>query len=809
MEIYRLETIPDDKLDRVGGKAKGLSLLAQAGVRIAEGFVITEIENEDDLNQATEYYLNSSLGSVAVRSSANHEDGADFSNAGQYRTYLEVSGAEDFKKSVMACVSSLESNEAISYAHFFNQSRSNKMSIVVQKMVNAQKAGVCFTVDPTGDKETMLVEAVEGLGESLVSGQNTAIQYRVNKHDIVNGGRQSLARGADPLLHNDELLRICEDSLRAVDFFNIPLDTEWAIDKNGELLWLQARPITSLEEVDIHEFDPQYDMTNQVLTTCNISEMMPGAVTPLTISTSVYAIDWGLRKMCVIAGASKNLEEIPPRHFGFSIGNHLFLNLSSIYRLEQYVLGTNRQSIELSLCGRVLEDEAKPQSGTKRKVNTFKAAWNGFKYVRFLLSRNKARKKLHKMAADFRFVLYDTIEAQYDEIDRHVIKENTINLCFLCHYITSAHSGAMSSALSIMLTKDLASEDQAKGMIAGALENIEGIESVDILRSLRKIVRELCNELPDAPEKSRVFLLDYMKNGQGKSHEAYMEFMSKHGHRAILEAEMSSKGWREDEDGFMDYLTAVLPSKGIEPQRDVKGYNPYAEFEKKYSGMKLRIFKYLINQSRTGVVNREASKSSIIRIVNQLKIGYNRLADMMVAEGVFSDPTLIYFLTHQEIGQLAYTRDAKLVKKALQRKRLYEEQKTLVFKDVYYGRPVPIVVEQKDVADGHQLQGTPISRGMAKGKARIVKSIEDANSLQKGEIMVASFTDIGWSPYYCTIEALITEVGSVLSHGAVVAREYALPLVSNVAHATQVIKDGDLISVNGVTGVVTILEQNR
>jgi pyruvate,water dikinase len=118
---------------------------------------------------------------------------------------------------------------------------------------------------------------------------------------------------------------------------------------------------------------------------------------------------------------------------------------------------------------------------------------------------------------------------------------------------------------------------------------------------------------------------------------------------------------------------------------------------------------------------------------------------------------------------------------------------------------VPVSIDFKSLMGGKVLSGSTISRGKATGKARVVKSVEEANMLQKGEIMVAKFTDIGWSPYYCMLGALVTEVGSALSHGAVVAREYALPLIANVPFATEVIKTGDVISVDGNTGQISIL----
>ena len=128
------------------------------------------------------------------------------------------------------------------------------------------------------------------------------------------------------------------------------------------------------------------------------------------------------------------------------------------------------------------------------------------------------------------------------------------------------------------------------------------------------------------------------------------------------------------------------------------------------------------------------------------------------------------------------------------------------FAHVNVGAPQPVYSTYDFANKGEKLSGTPLSRGQVIGRARVITSADDAKKLQKGEIMVAGYTDIGWSPYYALIAGLVTEVGSALSHGAVVAREYALPLVSNVANATEIIRDGDLISVDGSLGTVVIVE---
>jgi pyruvate,water dikinase len=179
---------------------------------------------------------------------------------------------------------------------------------------------------------------------------------------------------------------------------------------------------------------------------------------------------------------------------------------------------------------------------------------------------------------------------------------------------------------------------------------------------------------------------------------------------------------------------------------------------------------------------------------------------MLVEQGALPEVDLIYFLTHQELGEMIVSKDPKYVKKAFIRKRLLPEQERLKFAHVNIGAPKPTSSTFDFAIKGAKLSGTPLSRGQVIGRARIITSVEDAKKLQKGEIMVAGYTDIGWSPYYALIAGLVTEVGSALSHGAVVAREYALPLVSNVQNATEIIRDGDIISIDGASGTVVIID---
>jgi phosphohistidine swiveling domain-containing protein len=803
MEIYELSEIPESILDQAGGKAKGLNALSSAGFNIGRGFVLTDIENDDDLEKAAEYYSKSALGNIAVRSSATTEDSPELSNAGQFKTILNVNGKDNVKKAIMECIDSLNNSTASSYAAYFNRQKDAKMAVIIQEMVQAEKAGVCFTIDPVMGNKYMFIEAVPGLGEKLVSGAASGKQYRIPwaepGPDNITGSAAFSIDAEDGLLDAQELGMIFSQAGRASLQMGMPLDLEWAIDASGKLFWLQARPITVLDEPGLDELDTGLDMRGNVITNCNIREMLPGAVTPLSLSTSVNAIDFGMRKMFVYTGAFRSMEEIPPGSCALSVCNHLFINLTTTYKMADSVLGASSEAVELSLCGRILDDIPKQ---AKKKVNIFLKANNGRKYFTLLMSRNKARKEIRKLADNFQIQLKDDPVQLYQEIDKNL---TVLNHSFWLHYITSGHSGAMASALFMIIDSGSTDGEKTKSIISSVLENIEDIESVDILRSLRKLARAILASDPSAAGFSASEILDIVRNSKEDTGKAYKYFIQRHGHRAIREAELRSGSWSRNEEDLMDYLKPVLVSGGIDQQKETHWADNRIDLLRGYRGFKKSILKYMIGQARTGVKNREFSKSMCIKVLDKFKEAYAFLGNQLVIQGILPDADLIYFLRHSEIGQLIKEKHPFLVRKALTRRRLLARQQELKFCDVSIGKPKPAADDTGSAAAGTVLKGSPGSRGFAEGRARVVRNVEDAKMLEKGEIMIAEFTDIGWSPYYCLINALVTEVGSMLSHGVVVAREYALPLAVNVVGATKLIKTGDMVQVDGTSGTVTVV----
>ena len=351
-----------------------------------------------------------------------------------------------------------------------------------------------------------------------------------------------------------------------------------------------------------------------------------------------------------------------------------------------------------------------------------------------MMTVNRTCRKIDRLARRLYIADYDTPELLYDEICQ---KLPALDEAFWLHYIGSAHSGSMSSALVLILMEEGYDAEEAKAKLAGVMEDIEGIESVDILRSLRAVARTLIEEEPRVKEYDAAQIEAYLQTCGGAVRAVLDAFLERHGHRAIREAEMRSKSWHMDMGSLCSYLKSIIATGGHEtPKTRTVDENIGMLLAGKKGVMRV-VLKYIIGQARKGVVHREFTKSRSIKVLDIIKAGYWRLADMLAQHGILPEDDLVFFLTHDEIGQLIHgVGSGALVKKAMARRRILEEQKTFKFDEVCVGRPEPISLPS--ALTGNQvLKGSSISRGRATGRARVVGSVEEAEQLQPGEIMVA------------------------------------------------------------------------
>jgi pyruvate,water dikinase len=213
----------------------------------------------------------------------------------------------------------------------------------------------------------------------------------------------------------------------------------------------------------------------------------------------------------------------------------------------------------------------------------------------------------------------------------------------------------------------------------------------------------------------------------------------------------------------------------------------------------------LLPVAHAAIRSREHTKSALVAVTTELKHAYRALGASMARRGLLPDEDAVFFVTHEELGDGARGR-RHLSHVAVARRRTLDYQMPLHFPETFRGRPEPLPsapVQPQDSA----LVGKPVSRGVVTGRARVVTTLEEAASLEAGEILIAPITDVGWTPYFALIAGLATDVGSAVSHGAVVAREYGLPAVVNLRAATTHFRTGEIVTLDGDRGTLARAER--
>lgn len=778
--------------DRYGGKAAGLAGLRSLGLPVPAGFVIADASAGVTVDDAAECFSRmASLGAtpVAVRSSAMGEDGDDQSFAGQYETVLGVDSVGDFVAAVHTCAASAQSRRASSYSG----QPTATMHMVVQQMVDARAAGVVFTADPaTGRRDLMVIDAIAGLGEALVDGSASP------DHLVLDSlGSQAVREvGEVPVLSPDEVTDIRSGALRAAGHWGKPMDLEWAIDQSGMLWWLQARPITTLPG-DLDEMDSPLAGPDHVYTRCNIGEMMPGAFCPLTASVSGFAIDYAMQMTQVVARAQERYEK-PWLQVGYFQG-HMFLNMTEGTGLSSGLLGNSLEQFSISICGRVV-DELKP----KPPKPFFSKLINTIRLSSYALSAGPAIRRLEGQIAAFKIPTSDDPRHMLRQLESGVEEYCDITLT---HVRSSSRAAVAANILESVLIKQAVkqghSEDEGRTEATRLMAGASDVESALMLEELDSVV----NAVAADPKISEVFMaaepaaaVSQLRTTTSAAGVALRQFLSRHGHRGYRELCMRDSSWAEDPEG-LGAMMQVMVRSALDPAdrrpANVSVEAPTSSF-----------IRLLARLAQGGARGREETKSKMALMAHSLKLGYRHLGEVLAEAGRLPDSDLVFFFDRAELKRIVGSEDiAGLVQSAVKRREALAFQNSLEFDDVSVGLPIPLIVRpQRDASDG-EIVGRPASRGCVEGVVRVAKSIVDAREVQRGEILVAPVTDVGWTPYFTVIAALVTDIGSSVSHGAVVAREYGLPCVVNTLVATQSLKTGDRVRVDGDRGVVTRLDQ--
>ncbi|XP_076449058.1 rifampicin phosphotransferase-like isoform X1 [Babylonia areolata] len=782
---------------------------------------------------------------LAVRSSAAGEDGSDASSAGQMDTFLGVRGQRQVFEAVQKCWASAFTFQAVEYRRQRGQPVMTSVGVVIQEMVPAEAAGVLFTADPITNNTSLLsISANFGLGESVVSGlcEPDTVKVRRQWDDSVviterragrkavkvtmqeGGGTGEVQLSADQgqqcCLSDDVLLSLARLGIQIEKYFGSPRDIEWAY-ASGTIHLLQARPITTsaqeTEEELIHEFDSPLAGGYEWLTTGNIGEMMPGAVTPLTLSTFVQAIGSSLQRLSQGLGARQRVVDFPKAVT--SCGNHLFISLTDICLILLKVALSQKEVAEVNLLGETRPDlsmavakdyVARPLPGPlTRAANAVRMLW-------YLNKGSSMTKRWERRMEGYSVGEGEgegcsTARALYSDIHRHLP-----DFMEVWHWtlVNSSKSGSWNLILLNIINSNL-SECTAEhfGDIALLLSQCRDVFSAEVPSAIQDLAKQISQDgLKDqfcsATDQECVAVLGSEQYPMLR-HKT-RTFLQRHGHRCIREAEMREKSWQLDLSKLISVLKTILQTGSCEKAvKETKTAEQLiSEIKTPLSYRTRKILQFLLPRAWAAVASREWGKSISVKMNDIFKTAYWKLAALMVKEGRLPDEDLMFFLTHYEIGRLLESRSARLVMKAQRRRKVLARQMDLRFPKISIGHPQPVVPTTR--SESHDstattLKGMPVSEGVVSGPARVVCSLQDAHTIQAGDVLVVNSTDVGWSPYFPLIAGLVTEIGGLISHGAVVAREYGIPCVVNIPDATLLIHSGCKVELDGRAGTVRVL----
>ena len=772
----------------VGGKAFGLARLVAMGLAVPPAFVIRDAGIGDHPVDLDERHRALGPHPVAVRSSAQGEDGAEASFAGQYETVLNVSGPQELRRAIDRCVESASTERARSYQVDVLGAAGARMNVVVQRMVDALAAGGGFTADPVSARRDLLViDAVAGLGEALVSGEATPDSYAVG----LDGGivRRDVV-GDEPVLSDTQVARIAQQARLAAAHEGHPLDLEWAIDRSGALFWLQARPITTLP-ADLNEFDSVLPGPDDVLTISNVSEMMPGAVCPLTMSFTGWGIDYGLQHMQVSVGARREID--PVWQVTASAYGHLFLNLTGNLTMAAGTLGSDAAQTAQTICGRVvpeLEDPT-PMAFPRRLLNTGRL-------LRYCFRAPRVVEDFDDEVASFSLRPGPTSAATWSEISA---KLGFFDRSMAVHIQSSALSGFFSAIVENMVSRSrnastVAEQAEAVRLLSGA----SGVESAVMLEELDELIDLVVGHdgaqagvVGRTPEEALAWL-----RGEESLSTALDAFLERHGHRGYRELCLRDPSWGDDPTPLVQSMQAAVHARLLTGSRhDIRT-------EVVDTASLSRGLRWVLPKAHDAIRRREHTKSLLVDVAHRFQVAFRHLGEQLAAEGLLPDADLVYFFTVPELRACHARPSSAALEQALARREALPFQQRLEFPEISVGLPQPLEPQVLEVVDG-VLQGRPASRGVVEGVVRVAHTLAEAADLAPGEILVTPITDIGWTPYFSLIGGLVTDLGSSVSHGAVIAREYGLPCVVNARRATGLLRTGDRVRLDGDTGSVTVL----
>lgn len=767
MNRPRLLPLTDRALSpELGGKIAGLRWLADQGFVIPATWVMPAPPADRDAIAAALRPVVRPGGRYAVRSSANVEDGGAISYAGQFATRLDVVGLDEVTDAVVEVIASSEADGVTSYRSYVSDHRPVVMSVIVQDMVPPAVSGVAFSKNPITGLSEIVVEAVPGCGEPLMTGAATPDRWVRRWGDYVSEPESSKIEPA--------VIRSVVSGLGEIAAAHgSPVDVEWVHD-GVRLWWLQVRPITGLDGVTIY---------SQRIS----REVMPGIIKPLVWSVNVPMVNQAWVDLFEEALGSI---DVAPEDLAKSFGYRSYFNMTAMGEIFA-AMGMPRESLEL-LLGLPTGSEQprfRPTPATMTKLPRMLAM-----AIRKSRYGSEVERSLPELDATYTAyaakdlgVLSDAaLLADVDDLRRLGVRAAGVNI------VTPLLANVYTALLRRQLDK--AGLDLEELHLTEGMDELEAFDPNPHLDRLAARIRQL-----DDAQRAAVVEGGYAAVPAELRSEVDA-FLERFGHFSDSGNDFSVPAWREMPDTVVRLAASRTPA--------ARTYAPvsWAYAEGSMPRWRRPWLRLVRSRARTFVRHREAVSSLYTFGYGIFRHYFVEIGRRLSRRGLIEEPEDVMFLTLDEVtaavtGDPGEPRPAALV---TQRKAEIERVGDLEMPEVIYGDdfiPQP--------ADDHARsvwRGVATARGHHRGRVCVVRGIADFDKVRPGDVLAIPYSDVGWTPLFADAGAVVAESGGMLSHSSIVAREYGIPCVVSVPRATSM-PAGAMVTVDGYRGIVTLQEQ--
>ena len=762
----------NSKLDarEVGAKAANLSRLKRQGYDVAEGWILRPGDDLKALIQKLDPTVQTPL---IVRSSAIGEDSESASAAGQYTSILNVTNKDQLESAIINCQASYLDSRAIEYRRQ-NQQQELSMAILIQQQIDGLYSGVAFSRDPVNQlRDTVAIEALPGKATKIVSGKYTPQRYQVEisqTSSATSSEEQTITVIAEKSQQSNVIPQHIIESAALLaremeDLFEgIPQDIEWTYD--GTRLWLlQVRPITTMQPI----------WTRRIA-----AEVIPGKIRPLTwsINQPLTCGVWGKIFTIVLGDRAKdlNFEQTATLHFASAYFNASLLG--TIFRR----MGLPPESLEFLTRGAKFSKP--PLSSTMRNLP---GLWR-------LLKRE------WRLDTDFesdRLKLFSPILAAIEnqpttELSSTEIIDRINTILGLLDKVTYYH---------ILVPLSFAIRQGVFKVAETELDNSQAPEvmAVSYLAEIATEARKLLATEQITFDSSASLFAHIAENSEGSSvMERFNLWLDQYGYLSEVATDIAVPCW-QDKPGiprqmFTRFYFDVHGAKIAQARSSIASQSWQAKLVQKRLNLK----------SQVGEIYN--------RLLAQMRWAFLALEQQWLDCGLIAEAGDIFLLKLEEITTLvnnsAQHHPLKQDLSELIHTRKQQWQAAVKLNPVpklVYGKPQTITWQEPVINLTNQIQGIGSSSGQIEGVIKVISSLQQSDSINRQTIIVVPYTDAGWSPLLARAGGLISEVGGRLSHGAIIAREYNIPAVMDVDNAMNLFHDGQLVRLDGQTGIIEIL----